>query len=104
MKRAGVCVINLILAWAMVFAVKTIPDTINAWVRYLPAHSITESNPTSYTLLTQMYPEPSLVLCRDDGIPVRRIGGYICLNSADFMARDYDNLGGSFASLAAKKR
>ncbi len=31
---------------------------------------------------------------RVDGIPARRIGGYICPKSAVFMARDDYNLGG----------
>ena len=103
MKRAGVCVINLIFACVVVLSNKTIPDTNTACVRYLPEHSITESNQTSYTLFKQLYPEPFVVLYRDDGIPVRRIGGYICPQSAVFMARDYDNLGGSFASTAVRR-
>ena len=98
MKRAGVCVINLIFACVIVLSNKTISDTNTACVRYLPEHSITESNQTSYTLLKQLYPEPFVVLYRDDGIPVRRIGGYICSKSAVLLARDYHNLGGSFAS------
>jgi len=103
MKRAGVCVINLFFAWALVLLNKTIPDTNTACNRYLPAHSITESTQSSYTLLMQLYPEPSVVKNPLDGIPVRRIGGYICPNSAVFMARDYDILGGSFASSAVRR-
>jgi len=78
MKRAGICVINLFFACAIVFAIKTIPDTNTASDRYLPEHSITESTPTSYSLLKQLYPEPFVALYRVNGIPVRRIGGYIC--------------------------
>jgi hypothetical protein len=84
MKRVGVCVINLFFAWAIVFPIKTIPDTNTASDRYLPEHSITdtESTQTSNTLLKQLYPEPFVVLYRVDGIPARRIGNYICLKSA----------------------
>ena len=103
MKRAGVCVINLFFACALVFAIKTIPDTNTACNRYLPEHSITESTQTSYTLLKHLYPAPFVVLYPVDGIPVRRIGGYICLQSAVFTARDYDILGGSFASSAVRR-
>jgi hypothetical protein len=103
MKRVGVWVINLFFAWAIVFSIKTIPDSNTACGRYLPELSITESTQTSYTLLKQLYPEPFVVLYRDDGIPVRRIGGYICPKSAVFMARDYDNLGGIFASSALRR-
>ena len=78
MKRVGVCVINLFFAWAIVFSIKTIRDTNTACDRYPPEHSITESTQTSYTLLKQLYPGPFVVLYRADGIPVRRIGGYIC--------------------------
>jgi hypothetical protein len=103
MKRTGVCVINLIFACVIVLLNKTISDTNTASVRYLPEHSITESTQTSYKLLKQLYPEPFVVLYRDDGIPVRRIGGYICPKSAVFMARDYDNQGGIFASSALRR-
>jgi hypothetical protein len=51
MKRAGVCVINLIFACEIVLLNKTISDTNTACVRYLPEYSITESTQTSYTLL-----------------------------------------------------
>ena len=94
MKRAGVCVINLIFACAIVFAINTIPDTNTACNRYLPEHSITESTPISYSLLKQLYPEPFVSLYRDDGIPVRRIGGYICSKRAVLLARDCHNLRG----------
>jgi hypothetical protein len=103
MKRAGVCVINLFFAWAIVFAIKTIPDTSTACNRYLPEHSITESTQNSSTLFKQLYPEPFVVPYPVDGTPVRRKGGYICPNSADFMARDYDNLGRSFARSAVRR-
>jgi len=86
MKRAGICVINLFFACAIVFAINTIPDTNTACNRYLPEHSITESTQTSYTLLKQLYPEPFVVQYPVDGIPVRRKGGYICPQSAVFMA------------------
>jgi hypothetical protein len=82
MKRVGVWVINLFFAWAIVFAIKTIPDPNTACDRYLPEHSITESTHTSYTLLKQMYPEPFVILYQINGIPFRRIGGYICPKSA----------------------
>jgi hypothetical protein len=103
MKRAGICVINLFFACALVLANKTIPDMNTACNRYLPDHSITESTQTSYMLLKQLYPEPFVALYPVDGIPVRRKGGYICPQSADFMARDYDILGGSFASSALRR-
>jgi len=103
MKRAGVCVINSFIAWAIVFAIKTIPDTNTTCDRYLPEHSITESTQTSYTLFKQLYPEPFAARYPVDGIPVRRIGGYICPNSAVFMARDYHILGRSFAGLAVRR-
>jgi len=103
MKRAGICVINRFFAWELVFAIKTIPDTNTACDRYLPEHSITESTQTSYTLFKQLYPEPFVALYPIDGIPVRRKGGYICPNSAVFMARDYCILGGSFASSALRR-
>jgi hypothetical protein len=101
MKRAGICVINLFFACTIVFAIKTIPDTNTACDRYLPEHSITESTQTSYTLFKQLHPEPFVVQYPVDGIPVRRIGGYICPKSAVFMARDDYNLGGMFAGSAA---
>jgi len=103
MKRAGVCVTNLFVAWAIVFAIKTTPDTNTACNRYLPEHSITKSYQSSYRLLKQLYPEPFVALRPVDGMPVRRIGGYICPKSADFMARDYDILGRSFASSAVRR-
>jgi hypothetical protein len=103
MKRAGVCITNLFFACAIVLAIKTIPDTNPARDRYLPEHSITESTHTSYTQLKQLYPEPLAALYGTDGLPVRRIGGYICPKSAVLLARDCYNLGGSFASLAVKK-
>jgi hypothetical protein len=103
MKRVGVCVINLFIAWAIVFSIKTIPATDTACDRYLPEHSITESSPTSYSLLKQLYPEPIMVLYRANGIPVRRIGGYICSKSAVLLARDYHNLRGSFTSSAVRR-
>jgi hypothetical protein len=49
MKRVGVWVINLFLAWAIVFSIKTIPDPNTACGRYLPENSITESTQTTYT-------------------------------------------------------
>jgi hypothetical protein len=76
------------------FFIKTIPYPNTVCDRYLPEHSITESSPTSYSLLKQLYPEPIMVLYRANGIPVRRVGGYICSKSAVFMARDYYILGG----------
>jgi hypothetical protein len=103
MKWVGVCVINHFFAWAIVFSIKTIPDPNTACDRYPPEHSITEPTQTSYTLLKQLYPEPFVALYRVDGIPVRRIGGYICPKSAVLMARDYHNLGGDFASSAARR-
>ena len=103
MKRVGGCVINLFFACAIVFSIKTIADTITAWDHYLPEHSITESAQTSCTLLTLLYPEPFVILYRVDGIPARRIGGYICPKSAVFMARDYDNPGGKFCEFGRWK-
>ena len=103
MKRAGICVINLFFACAIVFAINTIPDTNTACRRYLPEHSISESTQTSYTLLKQLYPEPFVVQYPVDGTPVRRIGGYICPKSAVYTARDYDNQGGSFVSSAGRR-
>ena len=103
MKRAGICVINLFFACAIVYAINTIPDTNTACNRYLPEHSITESTQTSYTLLKQLYPEPFVTVYPVDGIPVRRKGGYICPQSAVFMARDYYILGGSFAGSAVRR-
>ena len=35
----------------------------------------------------------SVALCRANGIPARRIGGYICPESAVLKARDYHNWG-----------
>jgi hypothetical protein len=103
MKRAGVCITNLFFACAIVLAIKTIPDTNPARDRYLPEHSITESTHTSYTQLKQLYPEPLAALYGTDGLPVRRIGGYICPKSAVFMARDYYILGRSFARSAVRR-
>jgi len=103
MKRAGICVINLFFACAIIFAINTIPDTNTACSRYLPEHSITESTQTSHTLLKQLYPEPFVAVYPVDGIPVRRKGGYICPQSAVFMVRDYDILGGSFAGSAVSR-
>jgi hypothetical protein len=103
MKRVGVCVISHFFAWAIVFSIKTIPDTNTACDRYFPEHSITESTQTSYTLLKQLFPEPFVVLYWVDGTPARRIGGYICPKSAVIMARDYHNLGGRFASSAVRR-
>jgi hypothetical protein len=81
MIRVGVWVINLFFTWAIVFSIKTIPDPKTACDRYLPEHSITEPTQTSYTQLKQLYPEPFVALYGIDGIPVRRIGGYICSKS-----------------------
>jgi hypothetical protein len=103
MIRVGVWVINLFFAWAIVFAIKTIPDPNTACDRYLPEHSITESTQTTYTQHKQLYPEPLAALYRTDGLPIRRIGGYICPKSAVLMARNYHNLRGSFASSAARR-
>jgi hypothetical protein len=82
MKRVGVCAINLFFAWAIVLLIETLPATNTACDRYLPEHSITESTPTIYSLLKQLYPEPYVVLYSVDGTPARRIGGYICPKSA----------------------
>jgi hypothetical protein len=94
MKRVGGCVINLVFACAIVFSVKTIADTSTACDHCLPEHSITGSTHTSYALFKQLFPEPFVIRYRVDGIPARRIGGYICAQSAFFMARDFDNPGG----------
>jgi hypothetical protein len=103
MKWDGVCVINLFFAWVIVFSIKTVPIMNTACDHYLPEHSITESTQTSYSLLKQLYPEAFVVLYPADGIPVRRICGYICSKSAVFMARDYYILGGSFVSSAVRR-
>jgi len=94
MIQVGGCVINLLFACAIVFSIKAIADTITACDLNLAEHSIAESIQTSFTLPKLLYPEPFVIRYRVDGIPARRIGGYICTQSAVFMARDYDNPGG----------
>lgn len=93
MKRVGGCVINLFLACAIFFSIKTMADTKTACRRCLPEHSIAESTQTGSTLFKQLFPGPCVIRYRVDGIPARRIGGYICSNSAVFMARNYYNPG-----------
>jgi hypothetical protein len=91
MKKAGVCVINLFFAWAIVFSIKTVPIMNTACDHYLPEHSITESTQTSYSLLKQLYPEPFVVMYRDDGMPSRLNGGCICPKSAEFGLINFDH-------------
>jgi hypothetical protein len=98
MKRVGVCVVNLFFACAIVFSIKTLADTNTACHRYLPEHSTAETTQISSTLIKLLSPEPFMIRYRAGGLPARRIGGYICSKSADSMARDYVNPGGSFAN------